>query len=204
MVAICKFASSHWTVHGTKRIRSADTCLITIGFSTIDSLLNDSYNLSIWDLGRNPPIEDRRPHIGDYRRGIRYFRIYSYCGILAFDKKISIKNTKMVIKEAEELWPLGQDVLNTLDEAVQMAEEVAAPPAERWVARAISDKLIPSLYDARTYLEVGLMSSPEIRLGILGARSEAGKLADTDSRYAPLYSKLRVLAEEADAASRIG
>ncbi|GIT59315.1 MAG: hypothetical protein Ct9H300mP19_12630 [Dehalococcoidia bacterium] len=70
-------------------------------------------------------------------------------------------------------------------------------------ARAISDKLIPSLYAARTYIEVGQLSSPEIRLGILSARSEAGKLADTDSRYAPLYSKIRVLAEEADTASRI-
>ena len=109
----------------------------------------------------------------------------------------------MVIKEAEDLWPLGQDVLNTLDEAVQMAEEVSAPPAERWVARAISDKLIPSLYNARTYIEVGQLSSPEIRLGILTARSKAGELADADSRYAPLYSKLRVLAEEAEIASRI-
>jgi hypothetical protein len=49
----------------------------------------------------------------------------------------------MPIKEAEDLWPTGPEVLATLEEAVQMAEEIAAPPAERWVARRISDELIP-------------------------------------------------------------
>ncbi|NQW21048.1 MAG: hypothetical protein HQ477_10085 [Chloroflexi bacterium] len=109
----------------------------------------------------------------------------------------------MSIREPEELWPTGPEVINTLEEAVQMAEEVAAPPAERWVARVISDKLIPSLYNARTYLEVGKVSSPEVRLGIQSARLEAGELADADPRYAALYSKIRVLAEEADIASKM-
>lgn len=108
----------------------------------------------------------------------------------------------MAIKEAEELWPTGPDVLITLEEAVQMAEEMSAPPAERWVAWAISDKLIPNLYAARTYIEVGQLGSPEIRLGISKAALKAGELADVDSRYAPLYSKIRVLAEEAAIASR--
>ena len=110
----------------------------------------------------------------------------------------------MPIREAEDLWPTGPEVLHTLEEAVQMAEEISAPPAERWVARTISDKLIPSLYNARTYLEVGQLQSPEIRLGILNARLEAGELANVDSRYAPLYSKIRVLAEEAEIASKMG
>ena len=111
---------------------------------------------------------------------------------------------KMTIKEAEDLWPTGPEVLNTLEEAVQMAEEIAAPPADRWAARTISDKLIPSLYAARTYLEIGHLSSPEIRFGISEARSEAGQLADSDPRYGPLYSKIRILAEEADIVSRMG
>ena len=109
----------------------------------------------------------------------------------------------MPIRDAEDLWPTGPEVLNTLEEAVQMAEEIAAPPAERWVARTISDKLIPSLYNARTYLEVGQLRSPEVRLGILNARLEAGDLANADPRYAPLYSKIRVLAEEAEIASKM-
>jgi len=107
------------------------------------------------------------------------------------------------IKDPEDLWPTGPEVLITLEEAVQMAEEIAAPPAERWVARTISDKLIPSLYNARTYLEIGRLSSPEVRMGIAKAQTEAGELADVDSRYAPLYSKIRVLAEEAAIASRM-
>ena len=107
------------------------------------------------------------------------------------------------IREAEDLWPTGPEVLRPLEEAVQMAEEIAAPPAERWVARIISDRVIPNLYSARTYLEVGRLSSPEVRLGISRAQTEAGELADVDTRYAPLYSKIRVLAEEAAIASRM-
>ena len=83
-----------------------------------------------------------------------------------------------------------------------MAEEIAIAPAERWVARVISDRLIPSLYSARTYLEVGRLNSPEVRLGISKAQNEASDLADVDPRYAPLYSKIRVLAEEAAIAAR--
>lgn len=109
----------------------------------------------------------------------------------------------MPIRDAENLWPTGPEVLITLEEAVQMAEEIAAPPAERWVARTISDKLIPSLYNARTYLEVGQLRSPEVRMGILNARLEACELANSDSRYARLYSKIRVLAEEAEMASKM-
>ncbi|MEK9675083.1 MAG: hypothetical protein VW271_00890 [Chloroflexota bacterium] len=110
----------------------------------------------------------------------------------------------MTIREPEELWPTGPEVLNTLEEAVRMAEEIAAPPTERWVAQVISDTLIPSLYSARTYIEVGQLQSPEIRLGISKARLEAGELADVDPKYAPLYSKIRVLAEEAAIAARSG
>jgi hypothetical protein len=40
-------------------------------------------------------------------------------------------------------------------------------------------------------------------MGILNARLEAGELANSDSRYAPLYSKIRVLAEEAEMASKM-
>jgi hypothetical protein len=109
---------------------------------------------------------------------------------------------KMRVKETEDLWPTGPEVLNTLEEAVQMAEAIAAPSANRWATRSISDQIIPNLYAARTYLEVGHLSSPEIRLGISAAKLEAGHLADADPRYAPLYSKIRVLAEEADMVSR--
>jgi hypothetical protein len=126
---------------------------------------------------------------------------------LVSHQKVSVEVERvenMPIKEPEDLWPTGPEVLNTLEEAVQMAEEIAAPPAERWVARAISDNLIPSLYNARTYLEVGQLQSPEVRLGILSARLEAGELADVDPRYAPLYSKIRVLAEEAAIAAKMG
>ena len=109
----------------------------------------------------------------------------------------------MQIIEPEDLWPTAPEVLSTLEEAVRMAEEIAAPPAERWIAKRISDELIPSLYNARTYLEIGQLPSPEIRLNILNARLEAGELANADSRYAPLYSKVRVLAEEAELATKM-
>ena len=92
--------------------------------------------------------------------------------------------------------------IDLLDEAVQLAEELAAPPAERWAADRLRDDLIPALYDARTYAEVGVYRAAEIRLGLSGAAVIASDLLDTDPRYGSLYSRLRVLQEEAGSAAR--
>jgi hypothetical protein len=96
-------------------------------------------------------------------------------------------------------------VLSLLEEAVQYAETVSAPPTDRELAGRIGEELIPALYEARTYLEVGYVGSPEVRLGISRASLVASDLADADPRrFGPLHSRLRVLQEEAGMASRGG
>lgn len=113
-------------------------------------------------------------------------------------------HTQSKMVEPEELWPSGPDVLQSIQEAVQLAEELSSPETESWARRKISDQLIPSLYNARTYVEVGQIDSPEIRLGLSRAAMVASDLADNDPRYAPLFSRLRVLKEDAAQAARAG
>ena len=93
-------------------------------------------------------------------------------------------------------------LVELLDEAVRLAEELAAPPADRWVADRLRDDLIPALYDVRTYVEIGAYSAAEIRTGLSTAAVIASDLLDADPRYGPLYSRLRVLREEAGSAAR--
>ncbi len=93
-------------------------------------------------------------------------------------------------------------IVEMLDEAVRLAEELAAPPADRWVADRLRDDLIPALYDVRTYVEIGAYGAAEVRTGLSGAAVIASDLLDADPRYGPLYSRLRVLREEAGSAAR--
>lgn len=98
--------------------------------------------------------------------------------------------------------PDARQVLSLLEEAVQFAETLAIPPSDRALTTRIGEELIPALYEARTYLEVGRLRSPEIRQGISRASIVASDLADADPAFAPLHSRIRVLQEEASLASR--
>ncbi len=98
--------------------------------------------------------------------------------------------------------PDARQVISLLEEAVQFAETLAIPPADRALTVRIGEELIPALYEARTYLEVGHLKSPEIRQGISRASLVASDLADADPAFGPLHSRLRVLQEEASLASR--
>ena len=101
--------------------------------------------------------------------------------------------------------PGAKEVLSLLEETVQLAETLTVPPVDRDLAGRVGEELIPALYEARTYLEVGYVASPEVRLGISRASLVASDLADADPRrFGPLHSRLRVLQEEASLASRGG
>ena len=102
----------------------------------------------------------------------------------------------------EQEYPEAKDVLALLEEAVEFAETLAFPPTDRQLAARVGEELIPALYEARTYLEVGYVRSPEVRLNISRASLVASDLADFDRAFASLHSKLRVLQEEASMASR--
>ncbi len=93
-------------------------------------------------------------------------------------------------------------VITLLEEAVQFAETLAIPPVDRSLAGRIGEELIPALYEARTYLEVGHVRSPEIRQGISRASLVASDLADADPAFGPLHSRIRVLQEEASLVAR--
>jgi hypothetical protein len=98
--------------------------------------------------------------------------------------------------------PNARQVLVMLEEAVQYAETLAFPPADHSLRMRIGEELIPALYEARTYLEVGHLRAPEIRQGIVRASLVAYDLADADHSFGPLHSRLRVLLEEAGKATR--
>jgi hypothetical protein len=87
-----------------------------------------------------------------------------------------------------------------VEAAISAVEEISAA-ADRWVARRISDDLLPALLEARTYVEVGQLAAPEIRLALARAAVVAGEIADADPAYAPLHSRVRVLIEDAGSAS---
>ncbi len=98
--------------------------------------------------------------------------------------------------------PTARQVILLLEEVVLLAETLAIPPTDRALAMRIGEELIPALYEARTYLEVGYLRSPEIRQGISRASLVASDLTDTDASFGPLHSRLRVLLEEAGQAAR--
>jgi len=93
-------------------------------------------------------------------------------------------------------------LLDHLEEALQVADDMALPPTERRNAKLISDELVPALLDARTYVEVGRITAPEVRLNLSVAAGVAVCLADRDARLAPLLSRMKVLQEQAGIAGR--
>ena len=105
--------------------------------------------------------------------------------------------------EDDRDWPTPREVLNSLERVVQMAEEMAVLRPERRPRERIGEELIPALYAARTYLELGRIKEPTVGQSLVKASLVANDLADDDPSYAPLYSALRVLREEAQQAARV-
>ena len=93
-------------------------------------------------------------------------------------------------------------LLDHLEETLQVADDMALPPTERRNSKRIRDELVPALLDARTYVEVGRITAPEVRLNLAAAADVAAALADSDARLAPLLSRIRVLQEQAGIAGR--
>ena len=93
-------------------------------------------------------------------------------------------------------------LLDHLEETLQVADDMALPPTERRNSKLIRDELVPALLDARTYVEVGRITAPEVRLNLSAAAGVAASLVDRDARLAPLLSRVRVLQEQARIAGR--
>ncbi len=94
--------------------------------------------------------------------------------------------------------PLTTPMLTDLiDDAAQLAEELAAETLDGWAADKLRDEIAQRLYDANTYARVAMFAAPEIRMGIVEAANAASDLVDADPRYAPLLSRIRLLVEQA-------
>ena len=72
----------------------------------------------------------------------------------------------VVTSSSFEAWELRQrqkELLEAIEEAVKMAEELTWPPRPIYIANRIREHLVPALFDARTYIEVGEVAAPAIR-----------------------------------------
>ncbi len=98
--------------------------------------------------------------------------------------------------------PADDDLPPTLFERIEgivlMAQDLALPPAPYADIDGINDGLIPALYEARTYIEIGRITEPEVHSGISRALRIAFRLADGNKRYNTLVNRLRILLEDAD------
>lgn len=100
---------------------------------------------------------------------------------------------------------ISESLSSRISEVIDVAEEMAlmsitdgnVAPSE-----VISERLAPSLMQARTYVEVGMISAPEVRSGITDAAAIASDLADAYPEYARLFSMLNQLREFLSEASR--
>ena len=92
------------------------------------------------------------------------------------------------------------ELTDAIVDAIETAEELALTSVTRGdytQSEIISERLTPSLMQARIYAEINMISAPEIASGIAEATAVASDLADIDAKYAPLLSMLRRLREAA-------
>ena len=99
---------------------------------------------------------------------------------------------------------LAESFSRQISEVIDVAEEMALMSmADGNIApsEVVSERLAPSLMEARTYVEVGMISAPEVRSGITDAAAIASDLADDYPEYARLFSMLNQLRESLSKAS---
>ena len=105
-----------------------------------------------------------------------------------------------------ETWELRErqkKLLELIEAAVAMAEELTWPPQPIYVSNRIREQLVPALFDARTYIEVGEVAAPAIRDRLIAARLVAADLSSEDGEFDRLFSRLRAISEEADNIARL-
>jgi len=105
--------------------------------------------------------------------------------------------------EAWELKARQTELLEAIEEAVQMAEEMSRPPQPIYVGNKIREEVVPALYDARTYIEVGLVAAPAIRDRLRDARMVTAELSAEDKSFDRLLTRLRAISENADNAAKL-
>lgn len=101
--------------------------------------------------------------------------------------------------EENELPPT---LFEQIEEAAQIAQDLAMPPTPTSEGVRLRDELIPALFEARLYVELGRVREPEVRGGLTRALGTAHALTDADQKYGVLVNRIRILLEEADTLAR--
>jgi hypothetical protein len=105
------------------------------------------------------------------------------------------ENTKNTPQADEELPPT---LFDRIEEAVQMAQDLSLPPTAYNESGTLNDELVPALFGARTYIEVGQITEPEVHASLARALRIAFRLADMNRKYNTLVNRLRILLEDSD------
>ena len=104
--------------------------------------------------------------------------------------------------DACEIKQRREELLVAIEEVVRMAEELTWPPQPIYVSNRIREELVPALYDARTYIEVGQLSAPAVRERLMKARLVTADLSSEDKTFERLFNRLRAISENADNAAK--
>ena len=86
--------------------------------------------------------------------------------------------------------------IKMIEETVEFDENLILILENKNTNDTISNIILPCLHTAKTYVEVKMFESPEIKINLSKAAIETSYLTDKNPKYAPLYSKIRVLLEE--------
>ena len=105
------------------------------------------------------------------------------------------EHTKNNSQADEELPPT---LFERIEEAVQIAQDLSLPPTAYNESEMLNDELVPALLGARTYIEVGQITEPEVHAGLARALRIAFHLVDMNRKYKTLVNRLRILLEDAD------
>ena len=94
-----------------------------------------------------------------------------------------------------------KEILSEIHEAISLCEEYCLPMNGQTIYKEISETIIPCLFDARTYVEVGFPHAPSVNLSISEAMFLASDLTDKDPKFSTLFAKLRIIKEHTDSLS---
>ncbi len=94
---------------------------------------------------------------------------------------------------------LPPTLFERIEEVVGIAQDLSLPPTPYNETDDLNNNLIPALFAARTYIEVGQVTAPEVHAGISRALRIAYRLADISRKYNTLLNRLRILLEDSDA-----
>ena len=93
---------------------------------------------------------------------------------------------------------LPPSLFERIEEVVGMAQDLSLPPTPYNESDDLNNELIPALYSARTYIEVGQITAPEVHAGISRGLKVAYRLSEISRKYNTIVNRLRILLDDSD------